>query len=70
MRTKCMTISDYFSDCNYCGSLAELVKVVRNGKEIYYNRIMFLLDNKEMAELVLADEPEFVVGIGFVAYVQ
>lgn len=65
-----MRLFDYFNDEEYCGSLAEHIKVFRDNNEIYYGRIMNLLDNEEMANLVLIEKPHFEDHIGLVAYVR
>ena len=65
-----MKLCEFFEGEKYCGSLAENIKVFRNGLEIYYGRIMNLLDNKEMANLVLIDEPHFEDSVGLVAYIR
>ena len=65
-----MKLCEFFEGEKYCGSLAENIKVFRNGYVIYYGRIMNLLDNEEMANLVLIDEPQFENHVGLVAYVR
>lgn len=65
-----MKISEYFNNENYCGSLAEYIKVIKNNTEIYHGRIMTLLSNNEIANYALIDEPIFENGIGYIAYVK
>ncbi len=65
-----MKLSDYFSDLNYCGTITEYIKVFKNGSVIYHGRIISLLENKEISTLVLINQPKFVTGVGYIAYVK